>query len=126
MGYKELQHYKSRALEEDGPCGETPAMRSVPDCETICDALCGFLREHIVAQGVALDADTPLSEMGVDSAALVEILLFLERRFDTAIPDAMLTRRNLESVASLARCAVSLARPPSVRPVGNEPESALS
>lgn len=76
--------------------------------EMLCDALCGFLRAHVLADDVTFGPETPLNGIGVDSLSIVEMLLFVERRFGATLPDAELTHRNLESVASLARCIVGL------------------
>ena len=75
----------------------------------VSDELCRFLRDRILAEGVSFDENTPLRDLGVDSFALVELLLFIEKRFGTAVPDAHLTRANLHSVAALARCVRGLA-----------------
>lgn len=70
--------------------------------------LIAFLRNNIVAQGVEFDQDKPLRSVGIDSLSMVEILLFVERRFGIWIPDSHLTRSNLETVSSLANCVYQL------------------
>ena len=73
------------------------------------EALCNFLRREVLAAGVAFDAATPLSQLGVDSLSIVEVLLFVERRFGVSVPESHLTRANLHSVDALARCVCVLA-----------------
>ena len=73
------------------------------------EALCDFLRTEVLAEGVAFDAATPLSELGVDSLSIVEVLLFVERHFGVSVPESHLTRANLHSVDALAQCVCVLA-----------------
>jgi len=80
----------------------------VADITTVRQELIDFLRNNIVAQGVEFDQDKRLKSVGIDSLALVEILLFVERRFGIWIPDSHLTRSNLETVSSLANCVYQL------------------
>jgi len=76
--------------------------------DALSSELCGFLRKHIVAPHLDFGPTTPLSRLGVDSVSIVQMLLFVERRFGIEIPDSELTHRNLESVDSLARSVMSL------------------
>jgi acyl carrier protein len=80
----------------------------VVDVVTVRQELVDFLRNNIVAQGVEFDQDKPLRSVGIDSLSLVEVLLFVERRFGIWIPDSHLTRSNLETVSSLADCVHQL------------------
>jgi acyl carrier protein len=51
-----------------------------------------------------------LSQAGIDSFALVELLLFCDRAIGVRVPDSHLTKANLNSMASLAGCIAELAR----------------
>jgi acyl carrier protein len=75
----------------------------------ICAELCAHLRTSVLAEGVDCGPDTRLGDIGVDSTALVDLLLFVERRFGVVVPEEQLTRANLESPAALARCVGALA-----------------
>ena len=79
-------------------------MSSASGFDNICEVVCGYIRDFILAEGVALDSQTRLSDLGVDSVSLVEILLFIERRYGVTVPDEQLTRENLKTVAALAEC----------------------
>ncbi|MGB2985532.1 MAG: acyl carrier protein [Phycisphaerae bacterium] len=79
-------------------------MKELPDIATIGDELCGFLRSAILDENVELDRTSRLSVLGVDSVSLVELVLFIERRFKVTLPESALTRENLECVETLARC----------------------
>jgi len=78
--------------------------------KTIANQLCQFARANLVANGVKFDENSVLADFGIDSFALVELLLFSERTFGVAVPESHLTRENLASLAALARCIAGLAR----------------
>lgn len=80
----------------------------IPSVDTISRELCEYLRSSIIAEGVSFDEDSSLSALGIDSFSIIEILLFIERRFNIVVPESELTQENLKSAASLAR-AVHLA-----------------
>lgn len=77
----------------------------IPGPETISKEVCDFLRESVLVEGVTFDENSSLSSLSIDSFSIIEILLFIERRFNIVIPEGSLTQENLKSVASLARCA---------------------
>jgi acyl carrier protein len=85
------------------------------DPRNIARQLCQFAQANYVADGTAFDENSPLAEAGIDSFALFEMLLFGERTFGVRLPPSHLTRDNLASVATMARCIAELARdlPPS-------------
>ena len=87
-------------------------MSSAVTAEEIGEGMAGFLRSEIVAPQVAFDADTPFRSIGLESISLVELLLFIERRFGVSVPEPSLTPANLASIASLARCVHQLADGP--------------
>jgi acyl carrier protein len=84
-------------------------MTPVADAKTISDKLCEFARANFLADGVEFNENSPLAEAGIDSFALVELLLCSERAFGVRVPESHLTRNNLVSVATLARCIAELA-----------------
>ena len=85
-------------------------MTTPVDPQNIARQLCQFARANFVADGKAFDEHSPLAEAGIDSFALFEMLLFGERTFGVRLPPSHLTRNNLASVATLARCMAELAR----------------
>jgi acyl carrier protein len=85
-------------------------MTAAPDPKTISDELCQFARANFLAEGVEFNEHSPLAEVGIDSFALVELLLCSERAFGVRVPESHLTRNNLVSVATLANCIAELAR----------------
>jgi acyl carrier protein len=85
-------------------------MTAAPDAKTISDKLCEFARTNFLAEGVEFNEHSPLADAGIDSFALVELLLCGERAFGIRVPESHLTRSNLVSVATLAHCIAELAR----------------
>jgi acyl carrier protein len=79
------------------------------DPKTVAEQLCQFARANFVAEGAVFDEHSSLAEAGIDSFALVEILLHCERVFGVRVPLSHLTRANLASVATLAGCICELA-----------------
>ena len=80
------------------------------DPKKISAQLCQFARTNFVAEGQEFDENSPLSQAGIDSFALVELLLFCERVIGVRVPDSHLTGNNLTSMATLANCIAELAR----------------
>jgi acyl carrier protein len=80
------------------------------DPKNIAAQLCQFARTNFVAEGTEFDENSPLAQAGVDSFALVELLLFCERVIGVRVPDSHLTGNNLTSMATLANCIAELAR----------------
>ena len=84
-------------------------MRVTHDLQTITAQLCRFAQANLVPPGTSLSEHSLLAEVGIDSFALVELLLYSERTFGISVPESHLTHENLASLASLARCIVALA-----------------
>ncbi len=80
------------------------------DPKTIAAQLCQFARTNFVADGADFDENSPLARAGIDSFALVELLLFCERSLGVRVPDSHLTGSNLASLSALANCIAQLAR----------------
>jgi|JI10StandDraft_1071094.scaffolds.fasta_scaffold434649_2 acyl carrier protein len=75
--------------------------------ESVCQELREFLSREVLTSGVKVTNDAVLAELGVDSFALMEVVLFVERRFGVVLPVEQLTRDNVRSVAALSRCVVA-------------------
>lgn len=72
--------------------------------ETAKKELCAFISSSILAGDVSVQNDTILSDIGVDSFSIIEIILFIERKFGVVIPHESLTPENLVSVNALVEC----------------------
>lgn len=53
-------------------------------------------------ESAAVAADKPFPELGIDSLGLVEILVFIEKTFKLQLIQSDLTRKDFETVRSLA------------------------
>ena len=80
------------------PSGRTPSVAE------ICSEVCDYLRLNLREEGISIDESTGLTNEGIDSFALMELLLFLEKRFAQPFPLEKLTEANTQSVRALAEC----------------------
>jgi acyl carrier protein len=80
------------------------------DPKIIAAQLCQFARANFVTEGAVFDENSPLAQAGIDSFALVELLLYCERVIGVRVPDSHLTGANLTSMSTLANCIAELAR----------------
>ena len=69
--------------------------------EKIEKELIEFISTHILAKGVQLSNDTVLKEVGLDSFSIVEIVLFIERKFDVLIPDHKMLPETFISIKNI-------------------------
>lgn len=72
------------------------------DPDLIATEIAAFLEENILAEGVQATPDTDLAGLGVDSFSLMEIVLFIERRFEFLMPMEELTPETIASIRSLS------------------------
>jgi acyl carrier protein len=73
------------------------------DHESIAHALTVFVNANIMGRGRTLQPDDDFERMGIDSMALLKILLFVEAEFGFWMPDEDLVAENLTSPRALAR-----------------------
>ena len=69
----------------------------------IARGLVGFINAEIMAPGHAIAPDDALEAAGVDSMALLKVLLFVEREFGFWVPDEDLVEDNVATASTLAR-----------------------
>jgi acyl carrier protein len=55
-----------------------------------------------------IKSDTPLHTLGVDSLSFVELLVFIEKRFNLKLMESGLALRDFYTVAALTKCIVKL------------------
>lgn len=70
----------------------------------ISSELTGFIKSSLVADQVEVNETTAFDSLGLDSFSIIEIVLFIERKFGVTLPDKELTRENMHSVETLTRC----------------------
>lgn len=67
-----------------------------------------FIQENILAERVSLTPDTVLKDIGVDSFSIVEIVLFIERKWGVLIPDHLMVPETFTTVRNMATIVASL------------------
>lgn len=72
--------------------------------ENICNELVLYIQKNILDGSVTLTSETPFKQIGLDSMSIIELVLFIERKFNVAISEKDLIPENLISVRSLAEC----------------------
>jgi acyl carrier protein len=74
--------------------------------EEISRQLLQLIKNTIVDPDTEVDVDTSFNKLGIDSMAIIELVLFLERKFKITLPETELLPANFKSVATLAACAL--------------------
>ena len=77
------------------------------DARQIENVLLEFLRDELLDSSTPVHAESALDELGIDSFALLELVIHIERACKVTIPAHMLTRENTRSVRTLASAAAS-------------------
>jgi acyl carrier protein len=73
------------------------------DPENVAQAIAAFVNANIMAPGRRIGSDDDFEAMGIDSMALLRVLLFVEIEFGFWPPDEDLVAENLRSADALAR-----------------------
>jgi acyl carrier protein len=71
--------------------------------EDIARAIVAFVNAEIMAPGHRIGPDDVLEAAGVDSMAILKVLLMVEREFGFWVPDEDLVEANVATVHALAR-----------------------
>jgi len=77
----------------------TPGLGEPDEVATV---LANFINTSIMARGHPVQPDDDLEMAGVDSMALLKILLFIEKQYGFWMPDEDLVEENIASVRALA------------------------
>jgi acyl carrier protein len=67
-----------------------------------------FLAVNILSENVSFDAQSTLSDLGIDSFSIVEIILFIERKYGAIVPDSLLVPENFTTIHAIAKMVVLL------------------
>lgn len=74
------------------------------DIENVEKELLGCVSEILSRENAQdIGPDTLLVELGLDSLGLVEIFVFIEKRYNLRLLDSGITRQDMETISSLAR-----------------------
>lgn len=63
-----------------------------------------FICKNLIDDNIIMNEATPLEQLGLDSFSIIEIILFIERKYGFVIPDHLLTKETVYSVESLSKC----------------------
>lgn len=69
--------------------------------------LLAVVRQRLLDPGVEMEPTTPLASVGLDSMAVMQLLLLIEESFGLWLPESGLTRESLRDVRSLAGVVAS-------------------
>lgn len=75
-----------------------------PDHAAISNSLITFIKENLLAENINITSETSFESLGLDSFSIIEIILFIERKFGLELPDRALTKENVYSASALALC----------------------
>lgn len=76
---------------------------SRPDLDALEREVLGLVTERLLDVSPGFGVDSRLIEAGLDSMAVMQLLLLIEDHFGLWVPEADLLPENLESVRALAR-----------------------
>jgi acyl carrier protein len=70
----------------------------------ICNELIGYVKSNLADSSITIAKETPFNQIGLDSSSIIELVLFIERKFQVTVPEGDLVPDNLKSVEALAQC----------------------
>lgn len=82
----------------------------IMDANTIIAELKNYIETNILAGDISIDASTVLQDAGIDSFSIVEIILFIERKYGVVIADDKLVPENFKTLQALAATVQELAK----------------
>jgi len=74
------------------------------DSTSVSSALIIFIKDNLLAENISIDENTSFESLGLDSFSIIEIVLFIERKFGVELSDNDLTKENMHSVHSVTKC----------------------
>ena len=72
--------------------------------QDICNELINYIKSNLADSNISISKDTPFNQIGLDSSSVIELVLFIERKFQVSITEGDLVPDNLKSVDTLAQC----------------------
>lgn len=72
------------------------------DTESIEKEIIHFLESNILSEGIKIYPDSSLRDVGIDSFSIVEIILFIERKYNVIVPDHKLIPDNFKTIRTIA------------------------
>jgi acyl carrier protein len=78
------------------------ATQPIPQQESLEQQLVQLVSERLLETQPGFNADSNLYESGLDSMAIMQLLILIEEEFGVALPESELTRQNFSTVRSVA------------------------
>ena len=79
------------------------ARQPLPEPATLEQQCVALVRERLLEVRPGFDAESNLYDNGLDSMAIMQLLLLVEEKYGVAIPDGALTRPNFQTVRQVAQ-----------------------
>jgi acyl carrier protein len=78
------------------------AMQPIPQQEPLEQQLVHLVSERLLETQPGFDVDSNLYDSGLDSMAIMQLLILIEEEYGVALPEGELTRQNFSTVRSVA------------------------
>ncbi|HEY3901098.1 MAG TPA: acyl carrier protein [Chthoniobacter sp.] len=78
------------------------ATQPIPQQESLEQQLVQLVSEKLLETQPGFNADSNLYDSGLDSMAIMQLLILIEEEFGVALPESELTRQNFSTVRSVA------------------------
>ena len=72
------------------------------DATVIMNDIQHFIVNNIISGDVTIEKDTVLEDAGIDSFSIVEIILFIERKYGLVMPNEELLPENFKTVRAVS------------------------
>jgi acyl carrier protein len=79
------------------------ATQPIPQQGTLEQQLVQLVSERLLETQPGFNVDSNLYDSGLDSMAIMQLLILLEEEYGVAVPESELTRQNFSTVRSVAR-----------------------
>ena len=79
------------------------SVRPIPPLPTLEAQLVVLLRERLLETRAPFGYDTDLYTLGMDSMAIMQLLILIEEEYGVSLPECSLTGQNFSTVTHLAR-----------------------
>jgi len=80
----------------------TASAGPVPDPDVLEQKLFSLIGKNVLELPAGFDREADLSRAGLDSMALMQLLILIENNFDLMLSEADLSRENFTSIPSIA------------------------
>jgi acyl carrier protein len=78
----------------------------LPALDHLDQQLVTLVSERLLETQPGFDADSNLYEAGLDSMALMQLLILVEEEYGVSIPEAALTKQNFSTIRHLSQLIV--------------------